>query len=232
MNELVAWFYVAFIGVLIPYAVIKKTIKAAKNNEVLEVPKLKLQISAILTIAFIGAFGIFIGMALDIGIFPPWQPKPLEPVIGSLFLVFWIFARTILAPWIKKTRSIPSRLIPVNWLEFGPWVGVSLAAGIFEEIVYRGVLFGILLWQFHSPVIAATLASVIFALGHASQGVRAALFIFVLALSLHWVVWYSASLYTAMIAHAAYDALVGVQSILAAKRLDSTGPRPPASQTQ
>jgi membrane protease YdiL (CAAX protease family) len=85
---------------------------------------------------------------------------------------------------------------------------VSVTAGVCEEILYRGILMGVL-----TPVVglwpAVGLSSVIFGLGHAYQGfpgiVKTTLVGFVLAL----LTVFSGSLLAAMILHAVIDLTSG-----------------------
>src|SRR5207248_1049618 len=97
-----------------------------------------------------------------------------------------------------------------SYEELGWWAAVSLAAGIIEESVYRGVLFGILFYWLDNWWVAALLCSLSFALGHAIQGWKSTVIIFVMALMFHGLVRVTGSRYVAMVVHAAYDLIAGV----------------------
>src|SRR5258706_280095 len=61
-------------------------------------------------------------------------------------------------------------ILPHSANEFPSYLLLCLAAGIGEEVVYRGMLFAILAYLTGSQLAAVLLASVAFALAHAVQG--------------------------------------------------------------
>jgi len=88
-------------------------------------------------------------------------------------------------------------------------VMVALAA-VAEEAAYRGVLFQLAERATNSFWIAATASAVVFGVGHLVQGRRPAIAAGVLGLGNQIVVWLTGSLWIAIAAHFAYDAIVGV----------------------
>jgi membrane protease YdiL (CAAX protease family) len=102
--------------------------------------------------------------------------------------------------WLFMPRTRRERLL---------WVGVSVAAGVSEEVTYRGVMFTILWRLTGSPLAAALIASSVFAISHVLQGWKSMAIIFGFAIAFQSIAWLSGSLYVAMVVHAAYDVTAG-----------------------
>ena len=75
------------------------------------------------------------------------------------------------------------------------------------------MLYQILLSPTGSVPAAVLLAVVPFGIVHWRQGIRSVVFITVLSVMLHGLVLLTGTLYMAMIVHATYDFLAGIQSI-------------------
>ena len=88
------------------------------------------------------------------------------------------------------------------------FLGVSVTAGIVEEVIYRGFLFWYLL-QFMPLWAAVAVSAVIFALGHSYQGVSGMLRVFVVGLFAGGLYALSDSIWLVMVGHALLDALQG-----------------------
>jgi membrane protease YdiL (CAAX protease family) len=84
-----------------------------------------------------------------------------------------------------------------------------LAASVAEEAAYRGVAMSILWYATGNPYLSAVLCSLAFAVAHAVQGWRSGLTIYLVALVMHGLVWFTSSLVPAMIVHALYDFIAG-----------------------
>ena len=111
--------------------------------------------------------------------------------------------------WHKLEPARRERVLllygPENATQFYWLVAGGIAAGIGEEIVYRGVLFA-MLSRFTSGVAAATIVCLIFfALAHATQGVKSMLAVGYLGLIFHLCCFLTGSLFTAMTIHTIYD---------------------------
>jgi membrane protease YdiL (CAAX protease family) len=108
------------------------------------------------------------------------------------------------------------------------WIVISITAGFTEEIAYRGVLFGILFYWIPNWWVAALLCAVAFALGHAIQGAKSTLIIFGMSIVFQGLVWYTGTLYVAMVVHAIYDIIAGFAYLrlykLTAPQLSSVAP--------
>ncbi len=125
-------------------------------------------------------------------------------VLLGVLLIHWRWAsRTT----VEKDRV--SSILPHTAREYPSYLVLCLAAGIGEEVAYRGMLFAILAYLTGSQIAAVLIASVAFGLAHAIQGRRGVFAIFVIALAAHGLVIYAGSLLPAIVAHAVYDAIAG-----------------------
>jgi membrane protease YdiL (CAAX protease family) len=128
---------------------------------------------------------------------------------------------------------------PHHLREMGWWCLVSLAAGVVEEIAYRGVLPALVApliatssgreWAADALTLggalsvewcaAAAIAVVAFVLGHYGQGLPRLVFLATFSIACHLLVRRTGSLYPAMALHVAYDVLAGLVAIRMARRL-------------
>jgi membrane protease YdiL (CAAX protease family) len=116
-----------------------------------------------------------------------------------------------------ERRAMPVyKLIPRTAAEWSLYVPVALAAGVAEEAAYRGVAIKILWYGLGNPWAAVLISATAFAVSHAVQGWKSGIVIFVIALAMHTLVWFTGTLVVAMVVHSAYDLAAGY---LAARRV-------------
>jgi len=170
----------------------------------------------------------FVCMALWAGAARPW------PALGfSLQLDLWFALAAALsllgiAVLIRQVRQVGSAtqedidrirttygdlsiLIPQNGNELTRFYGLSITAGIVEEVLWRGFL----IWYLsqYMPVWAAALASAIgFGLGHAYQGISHLPQVTVVGIVFAALYVISGSIWLPIILHAALDILQGRQA--------------------
>lgn len=94
---------------------------------------------------------------------------------------------------------------PKTHADLARWAGVSVLAGVSEEIVYRGALLGVLERATGSYGVAVGACVAAFVLGHWVQGRGAMIIITLFALAFHALVWFTGDLYTAIVVHVLYD---------------------------
>ena len=134
-----------------------------------------------------------------------------ELVAGAGALLFQ-FAMMFMSHAIRSAderRDLPiNRMMPQTPREHVLFSMTSVVAGISEEAAYRGVLMTILWYALGSAWIAVFVSALAFSIGHALQGWKSMLVIFIMACSMHALVWYTGTLVIAMAVHALYDLLV------------------------
>ena len=101
-------------------------------------------------------------------------------------------------------------LIPRNGGDRIAFTGLSLTAGIGEEIVFRSFLIGALLQAGASVAAAATVSVVAFAVSHAYQGVVGVIRVALLGVVLTAPFLLTGSVYPSVVAHAALDIIAGI----------------------
>lgn len=134
----------------------------------------------------------------------------------GLVLTFAItYARTVAKvanrkrPRRIRMQSHVEKLVPHTRSELAWWVATSLSAGFCEELIFRGYL----IWAFQSVLGlwgAAAFSVVVFAAGHAYQGVKGVLATGVVGSLLTLVVLIFGSLWPAIALHALVDAEQGL----------------------
>ena len=138
---------------------------------------------------------------------------PSLTALGATLLLLAVACVTMRPSWIQAVREREPRVhltSPRPGLERRHWVGVSLAAGIGEEITYRGVLY-VLLWRLTGSVAAAALLSAFFfGAAHVVQGWKAIWITAVFGLVAQGLTLWSGSLYAAMVLHVGYDVVAGL----------------------
>jgi membrane protease YdiL (CAAX protease family) len=104
-------------------------------------------------------------------------------------------------------------LLPQRAVEILVWVGVSISAGICEELVFRGYLQRQFQAYTHSRWIALLLQAMLFGISHGYQGIEACVKIAVFGVLYGLVALWRKSLRPGMLAHAGSDILSGIFGI-------------------
>ena len=202
------WYFLAFIGVLLPWMAWRSRAKLA-GRPVLPT-RTRHFTSIIFTQIFLLALALAITTVCGIRLYPTVVPRLRDWLLGALSLaamLAFVFPR-----WKGAVRKGDRRLyffMPSGAKEKALWVGISAAAGFGEESVYRGVLFALLFALTGNLWIAAVLGALIFAAGHAFQSARSMAMIFVFSLLFQTLVIVTGALYVSMAVHFLYDVTAG-----------------------
>ena len=203
-----AGLYLLFVGVMLPLAALRSV---ARSGAVALPPRRVVFINTLLLLIVTGTLAIVTARSIGLPIFARHIPSARDLIAAAL-------AAAIVGGWVPigwRLRSPERRrrllaLLPQTPGERGLWLVLTLAAGFFEEIIYRGVLFSIVMYLTHSWWVAALLCALVFALVHAVQGLRSAIVVGVIALIFQALVRVTGSLYEAMVVHFLYDLVVGL----------------------
>jgi len=175
--------------------------------------KSRLYLQIVILLAIFGAFSMYVGSVYRIPLLgtAKWHwPSAAATVAVMAAMLISIPLRWRAAPDTLKRRLMRTR--PEATKELGWWLAVCAAAGVFEEITYRGVLFAMLWYNTDSAWAAALISAAAFAVAHAIQGWRAGLAVFLFALAAQAIAFYSGSLHYVIAMHFAYDFLAGLVS--------------------
>jgi membrane protease YdiL (CAAX protease family) len=140
---------------------------------------------------------------------PTFGARQLFAGAGALLFQFVM----IYVSWaVRSTDELSdmavSRILPRSSREHALYSVMSIVAGISEETAYRGVLTSVLWIATGSAWVAVLISALAFAVTHALQGWKSMVMVFVMACSMHALVWYTGTLVIAMAVHAIYDLLV------------------------
>jgi len=204
---LAGYYHLGIFGVVLPYLAIKSGRRIATRPLPPKVPYFNSQI-VMLTIFL--ALSIFIARREWIELFPRELPEARMFVLGAAVLVALVVLMRPL--WRSRVEAKARRLwlfMPRTRHERVLWVALSIAAGISEEVTYRGVMFA-LLWRLTGNALAAALiGAAVFSISHFLQGWKSMAIIFGIALTFQMIAWLSGSLYVGMAVHALYDVTAG-----------------------
>lgn len=156
---------------------------------------------------------ISLGVAWHLGIPVLGEFRPTLPGVAAAAGLFLAAVLGLRPAWNRQVQAADRRVhlvAPRDGVERRLWAGVSLAAGVGEEISYRGVLFALLVAVTGSVWLAVALASVAFGLGHLVQGWRGAAIVTGFAAGFHGLVLLTGSLHLAILVHVAYDIVAGL----------------------
>lgn len=144
-------------------------------------------------------------------------------VVGSTIAIWRLHQPIPVVGGDRVRIMVPTRPFERAW-----FLGLSVAAGICEELLFRGLVPALVATLLHgpSPWLVILLAAVAFGLAHAYQGVTGVVVTAVLGAILGAVYLSSGSLFLVMVLHALIDARVG---LLPARALGGAAPtRAPA----
>ena len=214
------WF-VFVMCVLIPIAVIRSARRPVQSEESHQ--RITQRLRNVVFLVVIAVIALVVAWRDNISLFPPIQVNGW--VVGlSAAILFGVLA---LAEALLMARSPEERrklwvrqIIPRNNIERGVWIISSTVAGVTEEIIFRGVLFALLVALTSSVAAGALISAVIFAVAHFRQGWTSMVFIFGIALFFQWLVIFTASLVPAMVIHAIYNVVRGLRASHGMRELD------------
>ncbi|HZN55970.1 MAG TPA: CPBP family intramembrane glutamic endopeptidase [Candidatus Polarisedimenticolaceae bacterium] len=203
------YYHLALFGVLLPYVAIRSG--SVLKSRALPTPKARYFIRQIVTLAVLGGISVGIARVVGIPLFPRELPPARSVALGAAILVALV---VLMRPRWRRRVAERSRnawlFMPRTPRERLLWAGCSLAAGISEEITYRGVMFALLWWMTGHALTAALIAAAVFSISHFLQGWTSMAIIFAIALSMQMLAWTSGSLYIGMAVHALYDLAAGL----------------------
>lgn len=167
---------------------------------------------AVLVVAWL----IFDRPIADLGLTTPegpgfWSGAVVLVLLTGYLVYSWQRAKR--ASDADKTKCVESigrtiHFLPRTIWELQNFIGVSITAGIVEEIVYRGFVLWYLA-QFMPLWVAVVVSSVAFGLAHAYQGANGALRCGLVGLAFGVFYVVTGSIWLPIIAHALLDVLQG-----------------------
>ncbi len=202
------WMLLAFIGIALPVLIVRSSRRIGSGRLLLSRPRFYVQ--TILFQVILASLSAWV--AWTHGILA--MPLPQRPLIAwsTAALLYVITVVTLKVRWPGRPAASKQRLydiLPHDRREIVPYAFLCVAAGVAEELIYRGVLTELLQRLIRMALVTVVLVSLSFALAHAIQGWRSVASIFVIALGCHALVWLAQSLLPVMAVHFAYDLTAG-----------------------
>ena len=207
MGAAGASFLVVF-GIFLPYLAFKSARRVAAHPLP---PRKRFFFSVIVQLLIFGVVAAGTGSLERIELFPPAAPSAASWALGAAALALLVLGMRPL--WRRRVIERSRRVwlfMPRDGQERALWLASSFAAGISEELVYRGVLTTLLARMTGSFAGAALLSAAVFAVSHYMQGWKSMAIIFGMALLFQSLAWHSGSLYVPMAVHALYDVAAGL----------------------
>jgi membrane protease YdiL (CAAX protease family) len=119
---------------------------------------------------------------------------------------------------VKEESKDLSMIMPTSWSDYRHFVFLAIAAGVCEEIVFRGFLVNYIIKLFEAQsynyYLALVIPGIIFSISHIYQGVFAVVKIFSLSLLFGAIFLYSKSLLLVIIIHVLVDLISGAVMVL------------------
>lgn len=207
--DLLTWWYLGIFGLFLPYVAIRSRRAIVAGAAI---PPLRKRYKNTLAMqTFLLVIALFAARAREMDLFSAGTLSGAAILLAGAVTGLSLLALPVRwkhLPEEEKKRIIPSR--PQSPADLAPWLAVSLAAGIVEEIAYRGVMMQLVIPLTRNWWMAAAICAALFSLGHATQGWSRAVFVGVIALGLHQLVGMTGALYLAMVTHVVYDFLGGL----------------------
>lgn len=146
-----------------------------------------------------------------------WSSAKDVMVDVALALALWNIWKGFELVWTRTfshghAASI-QHLLPQSVIEILLWIGVSVSAGICEELVFRGYFQKQFEALTHAPWIALILQAMLFGVAHGYQGVEACAKIAIYGALYSLLALWRGSLRPGMIAHAGSDIVGGIFGI-------------------
>jgi membrane protease YdiL (CAAX protease family) len=217
LDPLAIWYLVVF-GLLVPFLVIRGRFR---GQGIVGFPPLNKQALSIviMELSFL-VIAWFAARQRGISVFTRGSLPGKAVLLAAVVLLVGL--ATLSWRWKmlsaeQKRRTLAAR--PQKLSDLAPWFIISVAAGVVEEIVYRGVMMAFVLPITRDWWLAVAICVLFFALGHLNQPVLMVILVLVpMAIVLHLLVAWTGSLGLAMAAHFLYDFLVGLLFIPIARK--------------
>lgn len=202
------WFHLACFGIVLPCLAVQS---ARRLPSMSQRPRKPHFISILVVQAVAVVISLRVAQVERIALFPAVIPPPLAIVAGAIMAALTLAAlRPQMRKAVQRREPRVHLVMPRDTVERRLWVAVSLAAGVCEEITYRGVMYALLLRLVGDPLLAAIAAAMLFGAAHAVQGWKGIGAVALIGLSLQGLVLLAGSLYVAMAVHVLYDLVSGL----------------------
>ncbi len=140
----------------------------------------------------------------------------ISVLLGVLYIadLIWAVRKAVKNPDTQTEQDASTPFLPHHMREIPAYIVMCIAAGVFEEIMYRGYMVTYFLPQYNQssgwPILAAIAPAFLFSLAHYYQGWQAMMKILLLSMLLGLIFIVSESLYIVMGIHFTIDLAGGM----------------------
>jgi membrane protease YdiL (CAAX protease family) len=208
VDVLALWFLFIFV-IFVPWVAIKNSRRMREGA--LVPPRNRIFVNVLVMQAIFLGIALFAAYERGIDVLRPGTITPPAVALAAAMLVLSV--ATLPLRWRLTAEPQRARLLltrPARAGDLPLWGAVSLAAGIVEETVYRGVMMALVLPMTGNWWAAVAICIAAFTAGHVQQGWQRMIFIALVAFVCHALVALTGALYVAMAVHAIYDFAAGV----------------------
>ena len=198
--------FLFYVVLLSPFLALRKLLRKPKPGRPL-IPKLKrfrftaAYLLALTLLAIVAAATNYIHLPLRVSILN-WI---LIPLVGACWGYFGARGIRKRAAKLQRSRALYAPTTPQE-LRWG--LLTALCAGVGEEIIYRGVLFALMLRYTSSLILTLTICVVVFGMSHLPQGKAAAMAVGYIGLMFHMLFLITHTLAVPIGVHVIYDAVM------------------------
>ena len=148
----------------------------------------------------------------SLGVIPVWTAGLIGVLAGLALVVIVVWRQSSgegpderTAAALRKRTEKLERMLPRSRRELNAFYGLSITAGICEEVLYRGFMIWYLQRLGLALLPAAAVSSLIFGVGHLYQGLRGMILTAIVGAFLSGVYLLSGSLVASILIHALMD---------------------------
>jgi membrane protease YdiL (CAAX protease family) len=170
-------------------------------------------VSSIVQLVVLGGFAWWVGRAWSFELFATPVLGARDWIAGAVVLGINLGLMSLSSRWRtddERRTMFVYKLAPRSPSEIALFAILAIAAGVGEEIAYRGVLFRLLESTTGGAWLAYIIATIVFTAAHAVQGLKSAVAILLMTILFHALVAFTGTLVIAMIVHTVYDVLAGL----------------------
>jgi membrane protease YdiL (CAAX protease family) len=170
-------------------------------------------LASIVQLVLLGGFAWWVGRDWSFDLFATPQLGVRDWIAGAVVLAINLGLMSLSSRWRsddERRTMFVYKLAPRSASDIALFVVVAIAAGVGEEIAYRGVLFRLLDSTTGGAWPAYAIATLVFTAAHAVQGLKSAAAILLMTILFHALVAFTGTLVIAMIVHTVYDVFAGL----------------------
>jgi hypothetical protein len=219
--------FVAYIGVIMPLLIVRRSHTRQGSQGPLP-SRVSIYVGTGVLQAIYLALAIPVARIEGIPLFTPLVLTSYGILVG----LGWIVVKLVLVDavsiwWPRSNPQLLLRMAPeLQPRSLASFALLCATTGVVEEVTFRVLLPGLLLGWGIAPVTVWIVSSLVFGLGHASQGVRGCVLAGLLGGVNLLLFWHLGSIWPLVLSHALYDFVSGLRIALGARMA------PSLSQTQ